>query len=154
MLRFDPVKLEEANRILGAYLDQVLIVPGGSVLPRELLPPVQLSYRGELIRTQLDPTGSHIVLPKTALRFGGMNEDAIAQLLRFSANLTRRPLAWWERVVLYREPIEVLKTTSYPDPYKTACVLCGAQGASLDWWSDKIRQGPCCFYGRCLEGKQ
>jgi hypothetical protein len=152
MVPYDPVKLAEANAILAAYLDDLVLIPGGPALPRQIIRPILLRHGGREIPLRLDVTGSRAVLPLGAGRFGGTNHEVIGQLVRFGANLTRRPLAWWERVVGYREAIEAVKTTSYLDGYKTACILCGAGGASLDWWSDRGRQGPCCFYGRCLQG--
>ena len=43
----------------------------------------------------------------------------------------------------------LFRNSSYSDPKRTNCVLCGVEPNATDWWSQGKIVGPCCSMGQC-----
>ncbi len=89
------------------------------------------------------------------LGLGGTWALAVGQLARWLRGQSREPMRRWrywasDRMLLCtNETVEILEASSYNDPKKTCCVLCGNDSASGDWWSLDGLVGPCCTYSLC-----
>jgi hypothetical protein len=101
--------------------------------------PAILSYNGDGIQHS------------RGLNTGHTGAVAIGQLVRRVRGLTRVPVAVWrdwatDTIKLCGpETIRLLEASTYPDPNKTCCVLCGSERIG-DWWSDREAEvvGPVC----------
>lgn len=87
---------------------------------------------------------------------GGTSAMALGQLVRWYFNQTRLPLPTWrywasDKVLLCSlATVDLLEDSTYSDPKKVCCVLCGSSKVG-DWWHLNGKTGPCCYMGRCRE---
>lgn len=98
---------------------------------------------------QMRGDGTYFRHVRVHSRMGGTEEMATVQLVRWYRGMTRRPLRCWSHwcghlIKLGRpDTMDLLRSSSYPDPRKTACVLCGSAEPG-DWWSLDGVTGPYC----------
>lgn len=92
---------------------------------------------------------------------GGTGLQAIAQVIRYTRDLTRLPLLTWEYWgsdtvrLCNEETLRLIRASDYGDPAKTCCVLCGTtKFKGLDWWSLDGVTGPSCLAGRCQRNEE
>ncbi len=99
---------------------------------------------------RLCKAGDTLAGPLGPITYGATTHKAIAQLYRFTQGLTRVPMAWWRYRVGHEDVAAAVLESSYLlDPSTFACVLCGKNTPTLDWWSGREGQGPCCTFGAC-----
>ena len=90
---------------------------------------------------------------------GGTGFQALAQIIRFTRDLSRLPIFTWEywaseKVKLGNEKtLRLLRESDYGNPLKPCCILCGSIKFEkrIDWWSLDGKIGPSCYMGRCVK---
>jgi hypothetical protein len=85
---------------------------------------------------------------------GGTSAMAVGQLIRWYRNQSRLPIDSWrywasDTIKLCSlDTVALLEDSTYSDPKKVCCVLCGSSKVG-DWWNLNGKTGPCCHMGRC-----
>ena len=144
-------RIEKANEILHLYAPKVSMIERRGKLWLSRRNP-DWPKGDALVCAILNSSGCSLKWRYDRLGFGGTCAQATAMLIRWVRDDTRLPLSAWRywtspTVLLAREHgpelIAALEASSYPDPLKTGCVLCGNSDIG-DWWSLDGKQGPCC----------
>lgn len=151
----DDAKIAEANAILATFVDHLQFVPMGMAVNNrdpddhrwKTMIHVRCPYHTAQVR--LTPNGNNIRSLNAGIHYGGTVHEAIAHLYRFTQDMTRAPLAWWEYRVGRIVTLDAVRASSYLECSMTNCVLCNTGRATCDWWPEKDRQGPCCTFGAC-----
>ena len=95
------------------------------------------------------------------LGMGGTRANVAFQLIRWIRGETRLPLSAWRYWTGPKQrmgngtTMALIEASSYGDPEKTKCILCGINDPStLDWWWNADGTvGPCCTFGACTPGR-
>jgi hypothetical protein len=136
-------RIGEANRVLETFREDTSFYVG-SVTGQ-----LCIETRRGWLRVQVRQSFGSLLGDYGKLGFGGTMALAAGQLARWIWDQTRCPLTVWglwssERYKLCTvETCGLLRDSTYPDPDKTKCVLCGKQRCG-DWWSRDGVVGPCC----------
>lgn len=152
--------LAEANPILAAYNGYAQFEIRNSKL--------YLVCETKALPVRLNSDASTLGMNYHHFGMGGTQAYATGQLVRWIRGATRLPLQSWRywtgptcklggRFVGGCDGLmRMIEESSYPDPDKTKCVICGTNEImTLDWWSSPTGVvGPCCTFGTCETEEQ
>ena len=146
--------LQVVNKILGTFVPTAELYYNPQIKSHKTKR-LWLKTRYGSMAVRVSPHSGSLTGKYGQLGFGGTAALAIGQLIRWYRDQSRVPLSAWEywasdkMRLCTSETVKLLGESTYPDPKKTCCVLCGSDRPG-DWWSLDGVFGPCCAYGHCL----